>query len=73
MFPTASLTLIVSLSITGCSKENNEISEIEKRNRFDVCVLDFMANPDNQSNSSWKFDDDKFRQAGELECRNLLR
>lgn len=73
LLPLASLTLVASLSLTGCSQESNEISEIEKRNRFDACVLDFMANSYNQSVSAWKFDKDEFRRAGEIDCRHLLR
>jgi hypothetical protein len=69
--PIASLALVLALA--GCAAENNEIGEIEKRNRFDACVLDFMADETNNSVSSWKFDYDKFRQAAEISCRELLK
>jgi len=69
--PVASLALVLTLS--GCSGAETEISPQEKRNNFDACVLDFMANPKNQSVTSWKFDREAFRQAGELSCRDLLR
>lgn len=69
--PIALLALV--LTITGCSNTQTEISPQEKRNNFDACVLDFMANPKNQGVSSWKFDREAFRQAGELACRDLLK
>lgn len=69
--PLASLALVLALS--GCSKEDNQISEIEKRNKFDACVLDFMADPKNKSSFTYKSDREKFRQDGEIACRNLLK
>jgi len=71
--PLASLALVASLSLTSCVTQSGEVSEIEKRNKFDACVLDFMADSKNQSVSSWKFDREKFRQAGEISCRHILR
>ena len=71
LVPIVSLALL--LVIAGCAPGNNEIGEIEKRNRFDACVLDFMADETNSSVSSWKFDYDKFRQAAEISCRELLK
>ena len=69
------LIIFVALvfALTGCSGVDKQISEIEKRNRFDACVLDFMASSQNQSVSAWKFDRGAFRQAAEIDCRHLLR
>lgn len=69
--PLVSIALL--LTLCGCSKEDNQISEIEKRNKFEACVLDFMADPKNKSATTYKSDREKFRQDGEIACRNLLK
>lgn len=70
--PNVSL-LLATLLLAGCSDKDKEISEIEKRNRFDACVLDFMADSQNNRVSEWVFNPLKFRQAAEISCREILK
>lgn len=65
----AVLILFTFLSLAGCSSENGAV---EKRNRFDACVLDFMSRFDNQMAYSGR-SDITLREAGEIECRELLK
>jgi hypothetical protein len=72
-FLRVSSLILAPLILTGCSHASNEISEIEKRNRFDACVLDFMADEENNKVSEWKFNLVKFRHAAEISCREILK
>jgi len=76
VLPLASLALVASLSLTSCVTQSGEVSEIEKRNKFDACVLDYVSEEMNRTDDGGgrqNYDPEAWRRQGELACRDLLK
>jgi ABC-type oligopeptide transport system substrate-binding subunit len=60
--------LVLSLLLAGCGS-SSEISPQEKRNNYDKCVLDYIAEHPAPFNPALQ---EAYKKQGELDCRNLL-